>query len=43
MPIVKPALLKDQQLMLEEQNNLYMVSTITVATLLVTAIVMASR
>lgn len=39
---ITPAILKDQQTMLEEHNNLYIVSTITVATLLIAAIFVAS-
>jgi hypothetical protein len=37
-----PALLKDKQTMLIEHNNLYIVSTLTIATLLMTAIFMSS-
>ena len=35
-----PALLKDKQILLIEHNNLYIVSTLTIATLLMTAIFM---
>lgn len=38
-----PALLKDQQTMIVEHNNLFIVSTITVATLLVSAIFVSSN
>lgn len=37
-----PALLKDKQTLLIEHNNLYIVSTLTIATLLMTAIFMSS-
>lgn len=37
-----PALLTDKQVLLTEHNNLYIVSTITIATLLMTAIFMSS-
>ena len=37
-----PALLKDKQILLIEHNNLYIVSTLTIATLLMTAIFMSS-
>lgn len=37
-----PALLKDKQTLLMEHNNLYIVSTITIATLLITAIFMSA-
>lgn len=37
-----PALLKDKQVLLIEHNNLYIVSTLTIATLLMTAIFMSS-
>jgi hypothetical protein len=37
-----PALLKDKQILLVEHNNLYIVSTLTIATLLMTAIFMSS-
>jgi hypothetical protein len=36
------ALLKDKQTLLIEHNNLYIVSTLTIATLLMTAIFMSS-
>lgn len=38
-----PALLKDQQTMVVEHNNLFMISTITVATLLISAIFVSSN
>jgi len=38
-----PALLRDQQTMVVEHNNLFVISTITVATLLITAIVVSSK
>ena len=38
-----PALLKDQQTMIIEHNNLFIVSTITVTTLLISAIFMSSE
>lgn len=38
-----PALLKDQQTMVVEHNNLFVISTITVATLLITAIFVSSK
>jgi hypothetical protein len=38
-----PALLKDQQTMVVEHNNLFVISTITVATLLITAIFVSSN
>ena len=38
-----PALLKDQQTMVVEQNKLYIISTITVATLLISAIFVSSN
>ena len=38
-----PALLKDQQTMVVEHNNLFMISTITVATLLISAIFVSSK
>ena len=38
---IMPALLKDKQTLLTEHNNLYIVSTITIATLLITAIFMS--
>jgi hypothetical protein len=37
-----PALLTDKQILLIEHNNLYIVSTITIATLLMTVIFMSS-
>lgn len=37
-----PALLKDKQTLLTEHNNLYIVTTLTIATLLMTAIFMSS-
>lgn len=37
-----PALLKDKQTLMIEHNNLYIVSTLTIATLLMTAIFMSS-
>ncbi len=38
-----PALLKDQQTMVVEHNNLFVISTITVATLLISAIFVSSK
>jgi hypothetical protein len=38
-----PALLKDQQTMVVEHNNLFIISTITVATLLISAIFVSSN
>lgn len=38
-----PALLKDQQTMIVEHNKLYVISTITVATLLISAIFVSSK